>query len=336
MKEFELIASLKKILGQTFDPGIVLGPGDDAAYLHPSLFSGKGLLVSSDMLVEGVHFRTDWSEYRDIAWKALAVNESDIAAMGGEPAGFLISLGVPDLSEYIPVHELYHGFKEYLMERKLAVFGGDIVRNPVLAISVSVLGCADVPVRRSGARVGDTVYLSREIGWAGMGLRVLEGAIDAPEDVKTRALLAHRRPVPETELGRVLSAKGGLTSMIDVSDGLLQDALHLCESGNVNFLLFEDQLPLCDFFGLSRERFFSGLVSGDDYALLFTSALAPDEMSKITLPSRVFPIGRVIPVQDGEKIYFTTLSEVDSGIREPLTDFLVRNKMDPKKIGYTH
>ncbi len=333
MKEFELISSLERILDQKFDSGM-RGPGDDAACVDLSTVCSKQLLLSSDMLVEGVHFRFDWSSMKDIAWKALAVNESDIAAMGGVPLGFLVSLGVPESGDDI-VLQLYEGFKEYLESRKLKIFGGDIVRAGTLSISVSVFGFSDAPILRCGAQVGDTVYLSREVGWAGMGLRVLKGDCVLPESLKLKALEAHRRPVPETELARELSLQGIATSMIDVSDGFLQDARHICQASNVNFLLSEKALAICDFEGLSGKDRLEGLTSGDDYALIVTSGVPPEKMSSHGLPSRMIAVGEVVP-PEGDQLIRIVPSNSPTQNPQTLSGFLERNGLDSKKLGYSH
>lgn len=341
MKEFDLIASFKNVLEQDFEDGL-LGPGDDAASIDASFLAGNKLLVSSDMLVEGVHFRRDWSSMDEIAWKSLAVNESDIAAMGGHPLGFLISLGLPDSaiagSENIGI-ELYKGFKKYLDARSLKIFGGDTVRTPVLSISVTVLGHARKPVLRSGAKSGDTVYLSREIGAAGLGLRYLQAEISLPDLVRERALIAHKCPEPETRLGKILSEAGVVSSMMDVSDGLLQDAQHICRASQVSFLLEEDLLPLCAYEGISERDKYGGLVSGDDYALLFTSPFSPDEMKAICAPFNVYPIGQVLPYNKQDLIMMILAHQVrgnEGKKTSTLSSFLAGKGLDPLILGYSH
>jgi thiamine-monophosphate kinase len=333
LDEFSLIHSLVSSLGQTFGSEEI-GPGDDAAVVDPGVPGTSQFLISSDMLVQDVHFSLSWSTLRDIAWKSLAVNESDIAAMGGTPFGFTVSLGFPDqMREVIP--ELYAGFKEYLSETRLKIYGGDIVTSPVLTIGVTVFGYSQSPVLRSNAKAGESVYLSREVGRAHAGLRNFRNEFSMPSSMREIALAAHKRPVPETGLGLLLSKNAIASSMIDVSDGLLQDAGHIAKASKVSFLFDLSRLPLFSFEGMTQEEKLQGLTGGDDYALLFTSALSPEELLSSYPEVKVCHIGEAVDSLD-EYVYFSKIDEPKRELPVAASEYLKDLGIFSGTLGYNH
>jgi thiamine-monophosphate kinase len=333
LDEFSLIHTLVNGLGQTFGSEEI-GPGDDAAVIDSGVSGVSKFLVSSDMLVQDIHFSLCWSTLRDIAWKSLAVNESDIAAMGGAPLGFTISLGFPEhMREVIP--ELYAGFKDYLYETKLKIYGGDIVSAPVLTIGVTVFGHSPNPVLRSTAKVGDFVYLSREIGRAHAGLRNFKNQLLIPSAIKEIALSAHKRPVSETALGLLLSTYGIAHSMIDISDGLLQDAGHIGKASQVSFLLDATRIPLFSFEGMNLKERMEGLTGGDDYALLFTSALSPEDLLSSYPDVKAYCIGEVIHSLD-EYVYFSNVVEPKRELPIAASGYLKDLGIFFGALGYCH
>jgi thiamine-monophosphate kinase len=222
--EFPLIARLRDVFSQ--GEQVLVGPGDDAAVLR--IRTGH-VVVSTDLLVEGRHFRRDWASAADIGHRAAAANLSDINAMGGRAHSLTIGLASPrDLPAQWAL-DFAQGFADECGVVGASVVGGDITSSEQLVIAVTVLGaCTTSPVLRSGASPGDVLALCGRQGWAAGGLAVLGRGFRSP-----RVLVeAYRRAEPPYDAGPV-AADAGATSMIDVSDGLLADAGHLAEESGV-------------------------------------------------------------------------------------------------------
>jgi thiamine-monophosphate kinase len=208
--------------------------GDDAAVL------ADGLVASVDALVEGIHWRPDWSCPADVGWKAVMVNVSDIAAMGARTRWLLISLVVAD---GFNVDEFYDGAMDACASADCTVVGGDLSSGPTTVVAVTALGHAKRPILRSGAKVGDGVYVSGPLGAAGRDLRTGGGP-------------AHRRPT--AYLGPTPT---GATAMIDVSDGLVADCFHIVDASGVGIAL--ESVPVAEGATLG-----DALYGGEDYALV--------------------------------------------------------------------
>ena len=256
-----------------------LGIGDDAALLAVPL--GQALAVSTDTLVDGVHFPHGTSAY-DLGWKALAVNLSDLAAMGATPAWATLALTLPR-ADARWVEEFADGFAALAREFKLALVGGDTTQGP-LCVTVTVHGLVPdyAALRRSGARLGDGVFVTGTLGDAAAGLRCLDKAdaqaerlIGAP--VGSREFLIERlnRPLPRIAAG--LALRGRASACIDVSDGLVADLGHVCAASGVGAEIEAATLPsssaLLAAFAATRRRAFQR-AGGDDYELCFS---APDD-----------------------------------------------------------
>jgi thiamine-monophosphate kinase len=221
--EFGLIDALRPMFAQ--GDRVIVGPGDDAAML--AVPSGQ-VLVSTDLLVEGRHFRRDWSTARDIGRKASAQNLADVMAMGGTATGLVVGFGAPPVLPLAWALELAAGLAEESAVVGASVVGGDVTRSDQIVLAVTVLGECERPVRRDGARPGDVVALAGRIGWAAAGQAVLGRGFRSPRVV----VEAHRRPEPPyTEGPR--AAELGATAMIDVSDGLLADLGHIAAASRV-------------------------------------------------------------------------------------------------------
>ncbi len=239
--EFELIDELARRL----DPPVEgLGIGDDAAAWTPA--PGTLAVATTDMLIEGIHFRFDWTTPRDLGWKALAVNLSDLAAMGARPGHALISLalqpGQASLAE-----EMYEGIHDLAVATGTQIVGGDTVRTPgPFIVNVALFGEAD-PGRlllRNAAEPGDLLVVTGPIGASAAGLQVLLDGGEAPASPDAAPLLAaHHRPFPQLEAGSTL-ARLGVRCAIDVSDGLASEARHIARSSGVAVELAVDALPL--------------------------------------------------------------------------------------------
>jgi thiamine-monophosphate kinase len=272
---------------------LTLGIGDDAALLQPP--PGTEVVATMDALVEEVHFRRDWSPPQDLGWKALAVNLSDLGAMGARPLGALISLAVPPEVEVRWIDRLYEGLADCAAEYGCPLVGGDTVRSPRhVAISVTALGTvlAGRAVRRSGARLGDRVCVTGVLGDSGAGLALLERG-ETGRGTDNRAVLEwHRRPRPPAEAGAVLAERGLATAMMDLSDGLAADLRRLARASGVGARIEEQRLPISDaarqaaeHLGVDAVRW--ALHGGEDYQLLFT--VAPERFADV--PPALGPLG---------------------------------------------
>ncbi len=287
--EFGLIKALTAMFPQ--GDQVLIGPGDDAAVLR--VRTGH-VVVSTDLMVEGRHFRRDWATAEDVGHRAAAQNLSDVNAMGGRGSALTVGLAAP---ADLPVQwalEFAQGFADECALVGASIVGGDLTRAEQVMIAVTVLGaCTIAPVVRSGAEPGDVLALAGRQGWAAGGLAVLGRGFRSP-----RVLVeAYRRPQPPYEQGQV-AAEAGATSMIDISDGLLAEAGHLAhDSGvaiDVRTSAFEIAEPLQAVgaaLGADPMQFILG--GGDDHALLATF---PDLAA---VPDGWLVIGRV---SDGEGI----------------------------------
>ncbi|HEV8425905.1 MAG TPA: thiamine-phosphate kinase [Actinomycetes bacterium] len=225
-------------------PGVELGVGDDAAVLRPT--PGARLVVTTDVLVEGRHFTANLSEPEDWGWKAVAVNCSDLAAMGARARWLVIALTVPEQARVRLLERVYAGIGEACQAFGVALVGGDVSAGPALSLAVTALGEAERVVPRSGAMAGDRLAVTGPLGAAAAGLALLERGDQPALDLLGRfpgLAAAHRRPVPALGMGRRLAAAGA-TAMLDVSDGLAGDAMHLAKASGVGVEIRDATVPL--------------------------------------------------------------------------------------------
>lgn len=312
--EFGLIARIRA-RAKRRSAGAVLGIGDDAAIL--SAPPGSGWLVTTDMLLEGVHFQRQWNAPRALGRKALAVNLSDIAAMGGRPLYALLGLGVPSAGVSLDELEaVLEGLEEEAARFGVTVVGGDTCGSASgLVISVTLLGTpAGPPILRSGARPGEGLWVTGTLGGAAAGLLALERGFrpggDWPSDLPRpawvgeperlaieRALEAHLTPEPRLAAGQALA--GLASAMLDLSDGVASDVAHLCAESGVRARVWVERLPIhpgAEVLGrlLGRAAWELALQGGEDYELLFAARgdLGPASASLGGLPvSRIGELG---------------------------------------------
>ena len=266
MHEFDLIARIRARAALRGD--VVLGIGDDCALLAPP--AGMQLAVTMDTLNVGVHFPADTVPY-DIGWKALAVNLSDLAAMGADPAWCTLSLSLPEASEDF-IDGFSDGFLSLAQQHDVALIGGDTTRGP-LSISVTAHGLIepDSALRRAGAQVGDAIWVSGTLGDAAGALRQWQQGGVMPPTLRDRL----DRPTPRVALGRAL--RGVASSCIDISDGLLADLSHICRASGVAAQLDAQALPSSEALRQAFDtatRLALQASGGDDYELCFTAPAA--------------------------------------------------------------
>ncbi len=284
-------------------PSAILGPGDDCALVQPT--PGKQLAVTTDMLVAGTHFLPD-TDPRNLGWKALAVNLSDLAAMGATPRWVTLAGALPAVDEAW-IAAFADGFFACASDYGVDVIGGDTTRGP-LNICITAMGEVEPgrALRRDGAQVGDQIWVSGRPGLAALGLAHLQGKVKLPDPWPRLCVAALEKPRPRVALGQALV--GIATAAIDVSDGLLADLGHICERSDCAAavkLVQLPHLPKGDTYDadLRRIALECQVAGGDDYELCFT---APGTLSltiaqiaaRLELP--LWHIGEIVAGQAGE------------------------------------
>ena len=246
-------------------PGVLRGPGDDCAVVRPS--RGFSLVVKTDAVVEGVHFRMPPFAPEDVGHKALAVNLSDLAAAGARPRWFVCALGVPKTRSATPIAaRMGRGMARLARRYGCVLVGGNVTRAPGWTLTLCVLGEAKKARGRTGARPGDSIVVVGALGAAARGLA------DLRNGARTTAARAQLRPEPLVEQG--LAAGRFASAAIDVSDGFLRDLGHLCESSGCGAEVDAASLPVAPLASLD-----DALSGGEDYALLF--AVKPRQLRRL-------------------------------------------------------
>jgi thiamine-monophosphate kinase len=302
MNEFDFINKIRGLAQtQGTSSGLVRGIGDDAAVFKS--FTGSDVVVSTDLLVEGIDFRRDTTRPELLGHKALAVSLSDIAAMGARPRWAMLSIGLPDeVWRTGFADSLYAGFFELAARYGVTLIGGDVSRAPqnIVIDSIAIGEClADREVFRSGAKPSDQIFVTGFLGDAAAGLRLIEHGVrlsigttngDASKDVRPidHLLLRQLQPEPRVGWGLLLGEKRLATAMIDLSDGLSSDLNHICAESNVGALIQASTIPIDPLVTeLTGRRALDPLMlalhGGEDFELLFT--VAPENVA--SLPKRV-------------------------------------------------
>ena len=283
--EFGLIARVTARLAT--GPTVLIGPGDDGALVAAS--DGR-VVASTDLLVEGRHFRRDWSSARDVGHRAAAANLADIAAMGAVPTALLVGLVAPGNLEVAWAEELADGLGEEAALVDASVVGGDMSSGPTLTIAVTALGdlYGQPPVLRSGARPGDVVALAGRIGYAAAGYTVLSRGFRSPKLLVD----AYRRPEVPYAAGP-MAGRLGATSMIDISDGLLADLGHVAAASGVAIDIRRDAFEVP---GQMRDA--AAALGVDPYLWILTGgedhALAATYPAEVVLPDDWLVVGEVV------------------------------------------
>ncbi len=296
--ESGLIDLIRTATTRCEDPGrtpwreILVGIGDDAAAWQ----SGNRVqLATTDTLVEGVHFDLGITTWEELGWKALAVNLSDVAAMGGIPNYALLSLALPTQLKVRDVSAFIDSFLHAAAEFEVATLGGNVTAAPNTVITVTIVGHLEgkTMLERSTASSGNQIAVTGYVGASAAGLKMLKGS--AISDPKERDVLrkAHLRPTPRVKEGQILVEQGVRTA-IDISDGLVADLDHICQSSRVNARINIDRIPVhpvvAAHFPNSQELALSG---GEDYELIFTADKATVARARRALGCPVTVVGDI-------------------------------------------
>lgn len=292
--ESEIVSTIASVFGSP-NPDVIIGIGDDGAVTKPIL---KNLVLSTDMAVEGVHFKRSWSSFHEIGAKITAANLADIFAMGGHPKYLLVSVGIPKELSISDLRSLAQGIKSEADLVSCSVVGGDISSASELVISISAIGEVAKPLTRSGAKVGDKVFISNLTGLSAAGLSQLSAGI-----LDSKFIKAHKKP---KVLYEVAANFEGASAAIDVSDGLLSECKYLAEASKVGIQLEADLISkLPNFEELSKLALemkidiWSWILSGgEDHAFLGCGPI---------LPEGTFQIGEVI---EGSGVKVNGASEI--------------------------
>lgn len=292
MNEFEFIKNIKNKYGLDLI-------GDDCAVLPKDAVTDQ--VVTTDLLIEDIDFRLDWTTPELLGHKALAVSLSDIAAMGAEAKWALLSVGIPEsLWSAKFLDRFYEGWHELASQFDVKLAGGDISRTPNKLVIDSIAG-GEVPagkaILRSGAAIGDSIYVSGALGGAAAGLRLLNEGVRmgvGEGDPRFPLLMKQLKPDPQLSLVKRLQDRSVASSMIDLSDGLSSDLAHLCRASGVGAVINANDLPfqseLMDFAGSIDAMFDLSLNGGEDFELLFT---ASEEKISAAGFEEIFRIGEI-------------------------------------------
>ncbi len=321
MRELELIAELRSLLGGAPSQRVIRGLGDDAAVVRARAYA----VTSVDTMVDGVHFRVGQLAPEEIGHRALAGALSDLAAMGADPGEAYFALSLEPGADDDWIRALVTGAAALAEACGVTIAGGDISASAVTALSFTVVGWADDPaqlVGRDGARVGDLIGVTGELGGPAGGLAVVEARV--PFDARLRERYA--RPLPRLDAGRAL-ARAGVTAMIDLSDGLASDGRQLAHASNVGLELALAALPLAA--GLDIAAAAAGVdplvwaaTGGEDYELLFSAPPSTREaiesaLAELTEPLSITWIGSAVP-DAAPALRFTDSAEALSGFEHVL------------------
>ncbi|SRR5579871_136281 len=313
--EFDLIERLRRLV-PTAGRGVRTGIGDDTAVVSLP----RRALVTCDVQVEGVHFRFGMSAPRDVGWRALAVNLSDIASMGGAPRYALVSVLLPPGVSVRDVEAIYRGLGQAARAHGVIVVGGNISRTSgPLALDVTLLGEAGRVLTRGGARPGDGVWVTGTLGNAAAGLFLARRRRVRMREART-LVEAYRRPSPRVRAGRALAAHRAVTAAIDISDGTAQDLVHVLDASEVGAVLNLERVPVAPAVVAAAraahlDPYVWALEGGEDYELLFTARPGFEASARTVARAAgvaVTRIGEIVPRSAGRWIL------VPAGRRTPL------------------
>jgi thiamine-monophosphate kinase len=313
--EFQLIQSIARGFSSR-GPRPLVGIGDDAAILsHPS---PAHLVISTDLLVEDIHFSRDTASLYDIGYKAAVANLSDIAAMGATPIYILVAIALPSHLKYHEWKELYHGLSVPCKAHAVQLIGGDTsASHSSLFLAITILGQVEPHhgLTRSGAKEGDVIYVSGSLGNSAAGLACLTRQASPGKHSSLRQPMKflvnrHLRPTPRVALGRLLSSHTFASAALDLSDGLSGDLMHLCQQSRVGALIQAGSIPMSPHMTayasqIGVDPLFWALHGGEEYELLFTVPRKLQHPLKLAMKKLRIPItaiGVITPRRTGLRI----------------------------------
>jgi thiamine-monophosphate kinase len=303
--EFGLIDLLAKMIA---DAGVdrlrpdqpIIGIGDDAAAWRGN---ASIQLATVDTMVQDVHFSLETTTWKELGWKSLAINLSDIAAMGGIPQYALVALALPEDTPVEAVTRLYEGMIELAQQSIVAIVGGNISRSPVISITITVLGSSldNKILRRATASPGDIIAVTGYPGSAAAGREMLTKKLKFKPEATTYLRDAFLHPIPRIAEGQLL-VKHGITTAIDISDGLLADLRHICKASQVSARVDIDRLPIHEILkaNFGERALELALSGGEDYELLFTGSVEAIDRVKAEIPCPVTSIGKITAGEPGK------------------------------------
>jgi thiamine-monophosphate kinase len=330
--EFGLISWIR---GKTplRDFNIAAGIGDDAAVMTPPKRSV--CLVTTDILIEDIHFRLDYTDPLRLGKKALSINLSDIAAMGGTPRHFLLSMGLPSHLPFRWVEEFFRGLQEVAEQYNLSLVGGDTSLARKLTINITLMGRGKPGevVYRKGAQAGDQIMVTGTLGNGALGLQILKShkgdpTISRNGDSDLAELIEkHLSPTPRIAEGQLIAKNHLASAMIDISDGLIADLGHILEESNAGAKIWLSRLPLSEAYRRKASQYASNdidlaICGGEDYELLFTTPGKKGEKLLRLFNQcglRITPIGEIVDARHGLRLF------LDDG-----------REYTPRKKGYDH
>jgi thiamine-monophosphate kinase len=294
---------------------LVYGIGDDCAVYNLSENSAdcKYGIITTDALVESVHFDLSWHPAKFLGRKSLSVNLSDIAAMGGRPLFALLTIALPSDAGSDLMDDFMIGFNEVLAEHGVLLIGGDTVKSSVFMISVTVLGEVEKNqvVYRSGAKDGDLIWVSGVLGQAAAGLEICRRGIEISE-IGTPLVKNHLNPTPRTGLGQLLAERKLATAMMDISDGVATDLAHICKESSVRAEIVSKLVPISNetkeaAVQLGCSAIDWALKGGEDYELLFTSSADHrDTLPELIKNKTGLSVSCIGAVKKGTGVYINT------------------------------
>ncbi|MBU1626451.1 thiamine-phosphate kinase [bacterium] len=314
--EFGFIEMIKSRM-EDKDESVLISIGDDAALIKG--FDKNQILVTSDLLIEGVDFSLDYFTPSELAYKALACNISDISAMGGKPSWYTISLGIHQDTKVDFLLDFYQSLSVMGRENQISLIGGDLSDSDKLTISITLLGLIGEgkAIKRAGARPGDNIWLSGGVGFSSLGLFFLHeedsGKLDGLEGEFVKYCIdRQKRPPIRSTVGCRLARAGIASSMIDISDGLFRDLGNICKMSDVGSLIDIRKLPRIDKIRKATGKLgldFRKVISlGEDFELLFT--VHPSKTAEMALIREEFSalemveIGKILNAHEGMKSIF--------------------------------
>ena len=302
--EFGLIEVLSQIIDEAgvgigSQSNLLIGIGDDAAAWQND---AQVQLGTTDALVEGVHFDLAITSWFDLGWKSLAVNISDIAAMGGIPTCCLVSLGLLPDTELEDVTQLYKGMANIAKKFSISIAGGDISESPMITITPTIIGTAekDKILTRSGAKPGDKIAVTGSLGSSAAGLKMMQSKANFDPETTTILQESHLRPWPRIAEAQILTQKGVQTA-IDISDGLIADLGHICQASNVGAKVIAPHIPVhpATITAFQDDAIKLALTGGEDYELLFTAPINMIESVQEHLITPTTIIGEIVSDHPG-------------------------------------